>query len=112
MNEDHFAARLKELRIDNGWTQQELADRAGFTVGFIRDVEQGRRSPSWKAALHLANVSTIAVGAFTVQPPPRSTSKGQAATWPTAATASPGGTGARPPEATQRQRSPIASVRG
>lgn len=38
--------RLKELRIQKGLTQQELADRSELTKGFISQLERNHTSPS------------------------------------------------------------------
>ena len=38
--------KLRDLRKQNGLTQQELADRAELTKGFISQLEQGQVTPS------------------------------------------------------------------
>ena len=38
--------RMKELRIQYGLTQQELADRSELTKGFISQLERNQNSPS------------------------------------------------------------------
>jgi transcriptional regulator with XRE-family HTH domain len=38
--------RLRDLRKQNGLTQQEVADRAELTKGFISQLEQGQVTPS------------------------------------------------------------------
>lgn len=38
--------KIKELRILKGLTQEELADRAELTKGFISQVERNHTSPS------------------------------------------------------------------
>ena len=38
--------RIKDLRQQNGLTQQELADRAELTKGFISQLERGQVTPS------------------------------------------------------------------
>ena len=38
--------RMKELRIQYGLTQQELADRAELTKGFISQLARNQNSPS------------------------------------------------------------------
>ena len=37
---------MKELRIQYGLTQQELADRAELTKGFISQLERNQNTPS------------------------------------------------------------------
>ena len=38
--------KIKELRILKGLTQEELADRAELTKGFISQIERNHTSPS------------------------------------------------------------------
>lgn len=38
--------RLKELRDEFGWTQKQLADRAGLSQGGIGAIENGSREPN------------------------------------------------------------------
>lgn len=40
-----YAKRLRELRKACGYTQKELADRAGISIGTVGVYEQGRRIP-------------------------------------------------------------------
>jgi transcriptional regulator with XRE-family HTH domain len=43
----HFGRKLKQLRIQKGLTQQELAERLGYkTNSYISDVESGHFIPS------------------------------------------------------------------
>jgi transcriptional regulator with XRE-family HTH domain len=46
--------RLKALRKAKGWTQQELADKAGLTPAFLSYLENGSRSGSLESLLKLA----------------------------------------------------------
>ena len=41
-----IGAKLKELRVLKGLTQEELADRAELSKGFISQVERDLTSPS------------------------------------------------------------------
>lgn len=45
--------RLRELRAAAGLTQEELAGRAGVSLAAVRNYEQGKREPSWRAFLDL-----------------------------------------------------------
>lgn len=38
-----IARRVKELRLDNGWTQQEAAERAGVALATYRQFERTGR---------------------------------------------------------------------
>ena len=42
----YFGKRMKELRIQYGLTQQELADRSELTKGFISQLERNQNTPS------------------------------------------------------------------
>ncbi len=44
--EEKIGDKIKNLRNQNGLTQQELADRAEVTKGFISQVERGLTAPS------------------------------------------------------------------
>ncbi|MFH8616598.1 helix-turn-helix domain-containing protein [Streptomyces sp. NPDC017979] len=45
-----FGQRLRALRDEHGWTQDELADRIGCTGSHISAVETGRRPPTQRFA--------------------------------------------------------------
>lgn len=45
--------RMKELRIQYGLTQQELADRSELTKGFISQLERNQNSPSVSTLLDI-----------------------------------------------------------
>lgn len=47
-------ARIQDLRAERGWSQAELADRAGVTRQLVGAVEAGRHSPSVAAAIAIA----------------------------------------------------------
>lgn len=48
--------RVKDLRIDRGWTQQELADAVGVSRQSINSIERDRYVPSLPLALAFARV--------------------------------------------------------
>jgi transcriptional regulator with XRE-family HTH domain len=66
-----FAGRLKELRERAGWTQAELAQRAGLTKDGVAHLEQGRREPGWSTVLALADALGVGPQAFTEAPAER-----------------------------------------
>jgi transcriptional regulator with XRE-family HTH domain len=66
-----FAGRLKELRERAGWTQAELAQRAGLTKDGVAHLEQGRREPAWSTVLALADALGAGPQAFTEAPAER-----------------------------------------
>lgn len=68
MNPEWFAGRLRELRIQAGLTQDELAARAAVKRDAVARWEAGRREPSWGNILALCKALGVEVGAFTVAP--------------------------------------------
>lgn len=49
------AAELRRLRRARGWTQQQLAQRAGYSAGAIRSIERTRRRPRRLTLVDLAD---------------------------------------------------------
>lgn len=45
-NKDPLSQRIKELRMQKGWTQQELAQKAKLAKPLISMLETGERHPS------------------------------------------------------------------
>ena len=45
---------VKRVRQDKGLTQEELADRSGFSQQYISGLEQGRRNPTIVSIYELA----------------------------------------------------------
>ena len=48
--------RVKELRVERGWTQQDLADAVGVSRQSINSIERHRYVPSLPLALMFARV--------------------------------------------------------
>lgn len=48
--------RITQLREGRGWTQKQLAEHAGLSVGFVSDVENDKRNPSTAVLLRVAEV--------------------------------------------------------
>jgi putative transcriptional regulator len=48
--------KIKELRIERDWTQQELADRVGVSRQSVNSIERERYVPSLPLALTFARV--------------------------------------------------------
>lgn len=48
--------RLREVRVERGWTQQELADKVGVSRQSINSIECERYVPSLPLALMFAKV--------------------------------------------------------
>lgn len=53
--------RLEELRTENNWTQQELADRVEVSRQTINSLESGRYNPSILLAFRLARLFKVQV---------------------------------------------------
>ena len=49
-------SRVRELRLERGWTQQELADAVGVSRQSINSIECDRYVPSLELALTFARV--------------------------------------------------------
>ena len=48
--------RIKELRTERGWTQQDMADAVGVSRQSINSIERQRYEPSLSLALKFAQV--------------------------------------------------------
>jgi putative transcriptional regulator len=53
---EHVRNRVKELRIERGWTQEELAGAVGVSRQSINSIERNRYVPSLPLALTFARV--------------------------------------------------------
>lgn len=53
--------RLEELRIQNGWTQQMLADKVDVSRQTIISLESGRYNPSILLAFRLASLFKLKI---------------------------------------------------
>lgn len=56
-----FAIRVKELRLEKGWTQQELADKLDYKRNSICNWEIHNKEPDFDMLIkiaHIFNVST------------------------------------------------------
>jgi len=61
--------RVKELRTERGWTQQELAEAVGVSRQSINSIERNRYVPSLPLALTFARVfGRTADEIFTLEP--------------------------------------------
>jgi putative transcriptional regulator len=49
-------SRVKELRVQRGWTQQQLAEAVGVSRQSINSIERNRYVPSLLLALTLSRV--------------------------------------------------------
>jgi putative transcriptional regulator len=56
--------RVKELRAERSWTQQELADAVGVSRQSINSIERDRYVPSLELALTFARVFALPTDAI------------------------------------------------
>ena len=60
--------RLRDLRTGRGWTQDELARRAGLSKSYLSRIEDGERQPSLASLLSLAQAYGIPLAALFAAP--------------------------------------------
>jgi transcriptional regulator with XRE-family HTH domain len=68
--------RIAECRGSLGWTQKQLAEKAGISVTFLSELENGHRLPGTEIALRLADVLGVSIdyllrGRLSPTAPPR-----------------------------------------
>ena len=56
-----FGARVRKLRHENGWSQEELADQSGLHRTYISAVERGVRNPTLTVIERLADALGISM---------------------------------------------------
>lgn len=50
-----FGQRVREVRLEKGWTQEQLALEAGVKRAYLSEVESGKRAVSLPIVEKLAN---------------------------------------------------------
>ena len=79
--------RLKVLRAERDWSQQDLADKLGVSRQTINAIEQGRYSPSLEVAFQIARVFKVPLDEVFQYPEgesrgrPRSAARSDRRTW-------------------------------
>ena len=58
---EHVRNKVKDLRAERGWTQQELAEAVGVSRQSINSIERNRYVPSLPLALTFARVFRCSV---------------------------------------------------
>ncbi len=53
--------RLKVLRAERDWSQQDLADRLGVSRQSVNAIEKGRYDPSLPLAFSIADIFGLAI---------------------------------------------------
>jgi transcriptional regulator with XRE-family HTH domain len=59
--EERFGQRVRQLRAERHWSQEELAHRSGLHRTYVSSLERGERNVSLKAIQQLADAFGIAV---------------------------------------------------
>lgn len=54
-----LATAVKELRARRGMTQEEVATAAGVSRGYLGELEQGRRRPSFEGVVRVARALDV-----------------------------------------------------
>jgi len=53
---NNIGEKIKKKREKKGWSQKELAEKAGYSENYINLIENGKRIPHLKTILDIANV--------------------------------------------------------
>ncbi|MBI4672926.1 MAG: helix-turn-helix transcriptional regulator [Chloroflexi bacterium] len=56
-----FGARIRALRLERGWSQEELAERADLDRTYISGIERGLRNVALRNIEQLANAFGISL---------------------------------------------------
>jgi len=56
--------RIRHLRITRGWTQEQLAERAGIHYKYLGDVERGVRNPALFNLTRIARALDVPLAAL------------------------------------------------
>lgn len=59
-----FGKHLKQLRIQQGLTQQQLAERADVSISFLGNIERGTKSPTIDTVQKLSNALDVSMVAL------------------------------------------------
>lgn len=69
-----LGARLRDLRTARGWTQEEMARRAGLSKSYLSRIEDGDRQPSLASLLSLSQAFDVALASLFAVPTAEKTS--------------------------------------
>jgi DNA-binding XRE family transcriptional regulator len=106
MNPEWFAGRLREVRETAGFTQQQLADKAGLTREGVAQLETERREPSWRTVVSLCQALGVSCDAFLQEPAAGHESRPGRPRKPTKTTDNSGVPSTRPEDMLPAQRKP------
>jgi transcriptional regulator with XRE-family HTH domain len=54
-----FGQTLRRFRNGKGWSQEQLADRAGITLNYVGNLERGEQGPSLHMLVRLARALEV-----------------------------------------------------
>ena len=57
-----LAAKIKALRKAKEWSQEALSDRAHLHRTYMAEIEGGKRNPSLRSLIKIANAFRVRVG--------------------------------------------------
>ena len=60
----HIGRRVREERVQRGWTQEQLAERADSTLSFVGQLERGIKKPSLLTLKKIADACGIKAGSL------------------------------------------------
>lgn len=58
---------IKEFRISKNFTQEELSEKAGISSDYLSEIERGKRTPSLKRLILIADALDIEVYKFFIE---------------------------------------------
>ncbi len=59
MEMEGFVERIKKLRVNNGYTQAELAEKLGISPSAVGMYEQGRREPDKRIIMEMSRLFNV-----------------------------------------------------
>jgi putative transcriptional regulator len=72
--------RLKTLRAERGWSQQDMAERLEISRQSVIAIETGRFDPSLPLAFRIAELFELQIEAIFISPTARQSMEGRAET--------------------------------
>ena len=64
MDNQQIGKNIAHLRKERGWSQRELAERAGITHSAISSIENGKVSPSVSSLQKIVNEFSLSLSEF------------------------------------------------
>lgn len=64
MDYSSLGARIRRERVLRGWTQEQLAEKAGISLSFLGHIERGTRKASLETLVALCNALEVGMDAL------------------------------------------------